>query len=246
MATTKRGAKKAPAKKTKAKAKPKKPEFTQAQIERKLDPIAKEVNVRLEKADKNDALADDHRLAAAIRLDDAKAACKEMGVTFKKWAEDNIAWSYDTVRKLARIGGADDPAAAIADMRASRAMQERERRERKSIEHKAAKKAASGKIAGEPEEVARTALAVMPKKQVEQVIREAAGQHKIDVGGADGDPLAAAKNLFDDMPTVDKLRLAEYIGAKLGAEITLYGAEISAAVKKAEGDAPAKRRRRSK
>ena len=85
----------------------------------KLKPVAKEINTRLEKAEKMSSDAFDHRLAAAIRLEDARKMCKKAGVVFKKWVEANVTQSYETVRKLAAVGGAPDPALALADLRLS-------------------------------------------------------------------------------------------------------------------------------
>ena len=46
---------------------------------RKLAPVAKEINTRLEKASQMTDKAFDHRLAAAIRLGDAKETCEKDG-----------------------------------------------------------------------------------------------------------------------------------------------------------------------
>lgn len=82
-----------------------------------LKPIAKEINVRFTKAAKLDRDADDHRLAAALKLAEAKAKCEADKLNFKKWAEENVSQGYETVRKLVVIGAADDPQAALEDMR---------------------------------------------------------------------------------------------------------------------------------
>lgn len=84
---------------------------------RKLEPVAKKINVRLEKAAGLDDKAYDHRLAAAIELDGAKKQCETAKINFKKWCEDNVSQSYGTVKKLAQVGGADDPAKALEDLR---------------------------------------------------------------------------------------------------------------------------------
>ena len=98
---------------------------------------AKEINYRLEQAEKFLDKADDHRLAAAIRLNDAKVKCAEVGLSFKKWAEEHIKdQTFETVRKLAGVGGTSDkdggPTKALADMReknkiANRAARAREK-----------------------------------------------------------------------------------------------------------------------
>lgn len=83
----------------------------------KLKPIAKEINTRLEKADKYASDAFDHRLAAALRLEDARKMCAAAGLKFKDWAEANVTLAYETVRKLAAIGAAPKPRIALEDMR---------------------------------------------------------------------------------------------------------------------------------
>jgi hypothetical protein len=76
-----------------------------------LDALAHEINVRLQKAD-------DHRLSACIKLAEAKEACKEAGISFKAWVAEKIEFvGYVEAWKLAKIGGADDPAKALEDFR---------------------------------------------------------------------------------------------------------------------------------
>lgn len=82
-----------------------------------LVPVAKEINHRFKQATKLDGQADDHRLAAAIQLAEAKVKCEGVAMNFKRWAEENIVQSYETIRKLAAVGAADDPKLALEDMR---------------------------------------------------------------------------------------------------------------------------------
>lgn len=82
-----------------------------------LVPIAKEINVRFEKADKMERDADDHRLAAALKLEEARKLCEKSGIQFKAWATDNVPQSFETVRKLVAIGGASNPKKALEDLR---------------------------------------------------------------------------------------------------------------------------------
>ena len=73
-----------------------------------LSQDAKVINTRLKKADKLAADADDHRLAAALTLADAKDHAKAAGIPFKTWCEESIEGrSYETVRKLVPIGVAE-------------------------------------------------------------------------------------------------------------------------------------------
>ena len=80
---------------------------------RELAPVAKEINVRLEKAAQSDGKAFDHRLAAAIQLDAARQMCVERKINFKSWAEENVTQSFETVRKLVAIGASEDPQLAL-------------------------------------------------------------------------------------------------------------------------------------
>ena len=76
-----------------------------------LDDLAREINVRLQKAD-------DHRLSAALRLAEAKELCAEQNITFKAWVSEHIKFiGYPEATKLAKIGGSDDPAKALEDHR---------------------------------------------------------------------------------------------------------------------------------
>ena len=83
-----------------------------------LAPLAKEINHRLKEAEAIEGKALDHRLAACLQLDTAKKRCAKGKVNFKKWCDENIAQSYETVRKLAACGGAKKPALALEDLRA--------------------------------------------------------------------------------------------------------------------------------
>lgn len=120
-------AKKAEAEKAKGEA--------QAETLKTLKPIAKEIVTRLEKAEKEEQLASDHRVAAALRLAEAEKSCKEVGLNFKKWWEENgEKLSYETVRKLVTAGASGDPqkaALAIEDMRAKNAAANRKSRTKK-------------------------------------------------------------------------------------------------------------------
>lgn len=122
---------------TKAEAKAAKVK-AQTEFEKKtLAPIAKEVNVRLEKADRAEKDADDHRLAAALRLADAEKVCAEAGIKFKAWASEHITKSFETVRKLVYVGRSDNPQQALEDMRGRNAEANRELRERQKADREA-------------------------------------------------------------------------------------------------------------
>ena len=87
----------------------------------------KEIVTRLEKAQKYEAQADDHRLAAALKMAEVEgkfAEAKPKGITFRKWCEsqnvvtpDIRGRSWENVRKLLAVGKADNPQQALTDMR---------------------------------------------------------------------------------------------------------------------------------
>ena len=84
-----------------------------------LDSTAKEINVRLDKAKQSADKSIDHRLAAALLLADAKTNAAKAGVIFKNWAAKHITQGWETARKLAVIGAADNPREALEGVRAA-------------------------------------------------------------------------------------------------------------------------------
>jgi hypothetical protein len=97
-----------------------------------LEGAAKEINVRLQKANEIEGKADDHRLAAAIKLAEAEKLCIAAGMKFKDWAEKNITQSWETSRKLLAVGKAPEPTLALQDLRGRNKEANRKLRERQS------------------------------------------------------------------------------------------------------------------
>ena len=92
----------------------------------KLGTMAEEINVRLGKAEGYDgraetakAKADDHRLAAALQLAEARTLADENRIGWKRWVDKNIDRSYRDVKKLVAIGSAQDPVLALEGARKS-------------------------------------------------------------------------------------------------------------------------------
>ena len=133
-------------------------EVTKANL--KLAPIAKEINVRFEKIAKLEGDANDHRLAASLRLAEAEKVCVEAGIKFKDWAVENVKeQSWETVRKLVYVGKSENPKLALADQRKANA--------KRNQEHRAKKKAAPAKVeAPKPKDVV---LALKPEEQTKLV-----------------------------------------------------------------------------
>lgn len=101
---------------------------------KELAPIAKEINARLDSASKMDSKAADHRLSAALMLEEAHKKCEAAKIHFKKWATDNIPYSYENVRKLVAVGASPEPAKALEDLRLKNAEANKRHRDAKKAE----------------------------------------------------------------------------------------------------------------
>jgi len=196
----------------------------QKKAEKALDPLAKEINSRLELAAKSEGKADDHRLTAAIRLDEVKTRCDELGLKFKSWCENNLdeKWSYENARKLARIGAADDPKLALEDLRVGTRQKMKEKRDKDKKEKKEAPKKSAPKVAEE-------AFDNMSKDDAEKVIKKAVKKHKLR-SKAVGKGLEGAIDAFEGLDAKDKMRLLAHMAEKMDAEVTIFGEDIHKAV----------------
>jgi hypothetical protein len=113
--------------------------FATTEANNRLSPLAKAINVRLEKAAKLEGDADDHRLAAALELARAEQVCQGAGIKFKEWAVENIKnQSFENVRKLLYVGKADEPAKALADLRSGAKKAQAKHREKQKAKLQAA------------------------------------------------------------------------------------------------------------
>jgi hypothetical protein len=138
------------------------------EVLRNLTTVAREINVRIEKADKLSGDANDHRLAAALQLAAAKEKCEKAKLSFKEWAEANIVGkSYETIRKLATAGAAEDPKLAIEDMRLTNKEANKKSRAKK-------------KTAGGAPTLPRGGAALDPKKTAEAIAISALKAVKAD------------------------------------------------------------------
>ena len=77
--------------------------------------------------------SNDYRLTAAIKLAEAKTVCAKAGVPFKSWAEREIRFSYTEATRLAKIGGADNPEQALADLRQKNRIRNKKSRTKKVV-----------------------------------------------------------------------------------------------------------------
>lgn len=201
----------------------------QKQTEKELVPIAKEITVRLEKADKAEHDADDHRLAAALRFAEAENKCKAGGVPFKKWAEENIKLSFETVRKLLLVGRSGDEAKArlaLEDMRAKNAANNRKARAKaKTSKASAGTPTPAGKAAPAktPFKIADEALAALKDDVQVELIKSRAGKLGMAVvdkgaakaGSKTSGTAAEVCAAFDKLPAGEMLEVVAHIEKKM-------------------------------
>ena len=138
---------------------------------RALAPLAKEINIRLEKADIRDGEAQDHRLAAALKLAEAKKMCDERKLKFAPWCEANVDHSPTQLQALLKIGRSSDPVLAIADFRTKTNKQNQQSRKRQL-----AKATIDGVVDKTPQEVIEVAMAARSDEERYGVVCQYAGE----------------------------------------------------------------------
>ena len=184
----------------KKKAETKKPDQNAKRqvAEKKLEGIKDKINARLEKASVQEGKADDHRLAAAIHLEEARQACKGTSIKFRDWVDKNVSQSYETVKTLVRIGAAENPKLALEDLRNKSAKANREARAR-------AKKKKPPKVSRE--------TAASSSEEVEPSDEEIPVRTLLD----------QVKTAFDGLGARDKLQLIAYAARETGVKATFEG-----------------------
>lgn len=214
---------------------------------RQLKPIAKEINVRFEKAAKLDGNADDHRLAAAIRLEAARKMCDQAKINFHKWVDGNVGVAYEEVKKLVRVAVAPEPAKALADMREGAAARNRKLRQRQRASRDAQPRTSMpARIAASPFETAGQVLSSLLDKQVLCLIEDQAANlgmrvvsetdaervSSLDDGRSKkkktsafaGTPVAPTiddcRKLFLELKASDKLLFVRWAGDNIGVVVT--------------------------
>jgi hypothetical protein len=100
-----------------------------------LAALAHEINIRLDRAKRNDQQAFDHRLAAAIQVAEAKRECEARKINFRAWSEASFdkTLAFITIRHLAIIGSAEDPRQALADWRERNKEANKRMRDRRAL-----------------------------------------------------------------------------------------------------------------
>ncbi len=203
----------------------------------KLNPIAKEINVRLAKAAKATEQAADHRLTAALRLAEAKALCEKVKLHFKPWVEANIERSYGDANRLAIAGASENPEEAVATMRDEQAAR-RKKSQAKLREDRPSKSGGSPAIAEQPaslfQRATESVAALDDKAALNLATDVAAEKGMVVVSQHDhselGDlrkaqqnvsklSLARVKHDFDGLVASEKMALVEYAAKKVGVEI---------------------------
>ena len=206
----------------------------------KLPVYAKLINTRLEKADTLDDKSADHRLAAAIELDHAKQVCKTVGVKFQAWCEDNVDQSYDTVRKLAAIGGSDNPKLALEDMRGKNKEANKKLRDKKKADKKKVNPNTVNRDGVEPADLVEQGFDALEDDKVEEIIREQAEELGLSVVSRDATTLEELKELFDELSDKDKSEFYSWIKSEMGEEDDVPAEEEEEEAK------PRSRRRRTR
>ena len=194
-----------------------------ADAEKKLSPLAKEINVRLEKAEKIEAGANDHRLAAILILAEAEKVCKASGIKFNAWCEANVHWKPETIRKMLPVAKASDPMKALVDLREGNKNRNKKSRDKK-------KAASVSRDTTKPVDVIQ---ALRPEDQL-KTVQKIAGDlgmavvsetdaAKIDkaADAAAFDGIEAMKRGFEEMKAADKMTFLHWAASSVGATVTL-------------------------
>ncbi len=194
-----------------------------------LAPQAKEINIRFERAEVAETKADDHRLAAALMLAEAKQRCDDNDVNFKKWCEANITKAYNTVRQLAAIGAADNPEQALQDLRAGTAARVKVHADKKKIAPQEVKAGSATPFKQASEAITR--LEDKPALNLIESVAVAKGLRVVSKTDHDdlksfrkqmktGPGLKAVVNGFNALKASEQMIMAEHASAKVGCTLT--------------------------
>ena len=188
---------------------------------RKLQPMAKVINTRLEQAEKADQKAEDHRLAAALQLAEAKAYCEDHKVNFKTWAEKNVddlregRKTFQTVRKLAAIGSQPDPQKALQDTRKRNKAANKKLRDSRAAPAKQIEGPAAGKPKPKsPFAQAQEVLDELGDETEVKVLQSRASHHGLVVMSE----AAVAKDREEIKAAADRVREAEKQARKVAPQ----------------------------
>lgn len=202
-----------------------------------LNPLAREINERWERANKQAKTAEDHRLAAALLMKDAEDIAKKAGIKFKDWAAEHIKeMSWENARKLLYVGKAPNPQLAIADLRLANA-------ERNKAHRAKAKRRVAAVISAPPVEQARVAVERMADTERAEFVRQQAESLGLRVGPQAVEPelpeggwvepasgpapvfeqaqpasLVTLKTDFNSLRMAERMEFVKWAAAELGLE----------------------------
>lgn len=171
-----------------------------------LELFAKEINHRWGLVQKLGAKADEHRIAAALRVAEARAAIDGEGGDWRKWCEENLTVGERETQRLLVIGQSDNPEKAVADQREYNREQQRQHRERK-------REAPTYVSREKPREPLRQALDLLPKLNAEEkrAVAEFAGHDAQKALPVPAKTLSARERLIASIEAVDDDTLADVL-----------------------------------
>lgn len=171
-----------------------------------LATLAHEINVRMALAAKHDASSNDHRLAAAIQMAAAKAACEDARIPFRRWAEAHLSQAFESVRHMARIGSSDNPQLALEDWRRRNAAHNRNLRVRKALA------------------VTQQPLVDVPPAVAAEEPVAPTPEPALQNGHAHPNPVDHLLSEFDHMPAAAQTEFLQRAAERLGALVELPNA----------------------
>lgn len=95
--------------------------------------LTRTANVRYALAQRNEQVAQDHRLVLAQTVAAIKKRCEVEKQSFPKWVKLHFEFSAETARQMVRIGFSADPAAELAQIRSRNREANREHRKQKAL-----------------------------------------------------------------------------------------------------------------
>lgn len=95
--------------------------------------LTRTANVRYALAQRNEQVAQDHRLVLAETVAAIKKRCEAEKQSFPKWVKLHFEFSAETARQMVRIGFAADPAAELEKIRTRNREANRQHRQQKAL-----------------------------------------------------------------------------------------------------------------
>lgn len=93
-----------------------------------LEQLAAEINARLRQCDQYDDKSKQMKISAGQILLQAKELCKEQGIPWREWLEQNVNWGYAHSQRLIGFATSDDPSKAVDEYRDTYRRHQDERR----------------------------------------------------------------------------------------------------------------------